>query len=137
MSEMSTLPPTRAMIGKWSVDRYVGLLRRWILLSAAPILLLSLYGMSRTWTILIEAGIVGYIGSLVTQRGGGKTESITAGAFVGVALGLVDSFGRYIHHPTVATGLTIIIETVVTAILATIVAVSAALITVIIKQQKH
>lgn len=137
MSESQALPPTRAMIGKWTVDRYVGLLRRWVLLAAIPILFITIFGWTRTWSTLIDIVVVVSTASLIVRRGGGKTETITAGVFVGVILGLVASIGRYIHHPTVTTGPNIIIETILTTVLAMIVAISAGLITALIKQQKN
>lgn len=137
MNEMSTLPPTRAMIGKWSVDRYVGLLRRWLLVSAVIVLAMSVMGWARTWTIIVELVVTILIGAFVARRGGGKFETLIAGAMTGLTLGLAASLGRYIHHPVLSTGLNIIVETMLTAVLATCIAVSAGIMTLITKQQKN
>lgn len=137
MSELTTLPPTRAMIGKWSVDRYVELIRRWTLVGSVLVMFGGLIGLVRTWTIPVEVLLAIFIGVRVARRGGGKTESLMAGAFVGISLGLASSLGRFLHHPTLASGLMIIIETAVTVALALLVTVSASLLTAIRSHQQQ
>ncbi len=128
MDEHQTRPPTRAMIGKWSVDRYVSLIRRWTIGAAGAVMLLVLARPTRWLVVGLELLIVIGIGWLVARRDGGKVESLTAGAFVGVALGLATAVGRFILTPTLTNGLAIIIETVFTMIIAALVAVSTGLI---------
>lgn len=137
MNELSTLPPTRAMIGKWSVDRYVGLIRRWTLTAAILVMFGGLVGLVRTWTITFELLLVAALGVRVARQGGGKTESIMVGVFVGLTLGLASSLGRFLRHPNLANGVMIIIETAITAVLSLLISVSAALITTLLIQKKN
>lgn len=135
MSDRQMLPPTRAMIGKWSVDRYVTLLRRWAIVTALLVALLTLTSQSRAITVGIEILAVVLIGWMVTRRDGGKTESVTAGAFFGIMLGLASSMSRFVLQPTIASASMIIVETILSAVVATLIAVSAGLLTTIIQQK--
>lgn len=124
------------MIGKWSVDRYLQLIRRWVILSGTAVLFLGLIGWSRTVPITLEAITLILIGWMVVRGGGGKLEAVTAGVVAGAMLGFASSIGRFVHHPTIGSGLNLIIETFLTAFLATLLTVSAGLITTLIHQQK-
>lgn len=137
MSDLQSLPPTRAMIGRWGVDRYVSLLRRWSLLASAVVALLVLIGQGRSIVIGWELLVVIAVGWLVVKREGGKIESLAAGAFIGVSLGAVASVARYVLDPSLANGLFILIETAVTTMLAALVTVSTVIILNLIHQQKN
>ena len=125
------------MIGKWSVDRYMALIRRWMYVGGGMVAILTLTSQARWMTIVVEAVILLAIGWIVVQRSGGKTESLAAGAFVGIFLGLASSLCHYIVAPNVANGISIIIETLVTGLAAPLVAVTGTLIATIIHQQKN
>jgi hypothetical protein len=137
MSDVGSLPPTKAMIGKWSVDRYVSLIRRWSFIAALIILVLVLGRQARWVVVTVEIIIVCFIGWIVQRRDGGKIEGLAAGAFVGVTLGLVASIGRYAVNPTLANGILIIIETVLTTVLAAILATATVLLPNLIHQPKN
>lgn len=137
MSDTQSLPPTKAMIGKWSVDRYVALIRRWAIGSALLTALVTLAALNRALVVMLEILTVVIIGWIVARRGGGKVESLTSGAFVGIILGLASSVSRFILHPTVTSASMIVVETVLSTIIATLVAMSAGLITILIYQQKN
>jgi len=125
------------MIGKWSVDRYVSLIRRWSVVAAILILILVL-GRQASWLVAVtEIVIVCLIGWMVQRRGGGKTESLTAGSFMGVMLGLIASIGRYAVHPTLANGILILVETVLTTVLAAILVTATVLVLNLIHQPKN
>lgn len=137
MSDLQSLPPTRAMIGRWGVDRYVGLLRRWSLLAAGVAVLLVFSKQSRSIAIGWEVLVTIAVGWLVTKRDGGKIESLAAGAFVGVSLGLATSVSRYIMNPTLANGLLILIETALTTVIASLMTVTTVLLLHLIHQPKN
>lgn len=137
MSDVRSLPPTKAMIGKWSVDRYVSLIRRWSFIAALIILILVLSHQARSVVIVVEIIIVGWIGWLVQKREGGKIEGLAAGSFIGVVIGLVASIGRYTVNPTLANGVLIVIETVLTTVLAAMLATAAVIILKLIHQPKN
>ncbi|MEK7538114.1 MAG: hypothetical protein AAB619_04055 [Patescibacteria group bacterium] len=137
MTDTQTLPPTRAMIGKWSVDRYVGLIRRWMIGAMLLVALLVLAQQRRELIVAVEALAVIGLAWLVARRDGGKVESLTTGVFAGIGLGLAASVSKYILNPTITNGLLIIVETVLTTVLAALAAVSTVLIITLIRQSKH
>ena len=134
MSDERLLPPTKAMIGKWSVDRYVSLIRRWSIIAALIILVLVFGRQPRSVVLVGEIAIVGWIAWLIYRRDGGKIESLAAGSFIGVVLGLTASIGRYAVNPTLANGVLIIIETVLTTVLAAVLATAMMLLLKLIHQ---
>lgn len=137
MSDLQSLPPTRAMIGRWGIDRYIGLLRRWSLIASAIAVALVLSKQAQTIVIGWELLVTVAVGWLVTKRDGGKIESLAAGAFVGVSLGVAVSVTRYILNPILANGLMILIETVITTTLASLVTVSTVLILNLVHHPKN
>ncbi len=137
MSEQSTLPPTKAMIGKWSVDRYIALIRRWVIGSAILIILLVLTSQPRLFVTIVEVLIIIGVSWLVVQQGGGKVESLAAGAFVGVAFGIASSVSHVILVPTLANSLGIIIETLITTVVSMVLSVCVNLLLNLTKQRQH
>lgn len=137
MQDARSLPPTKAMIGKWSVDRYVSLIRRWSIISALIILVLVLGHQPRTVVVPVEVIMICSIGWLVYRRDGGKIESLAAGSFIGVVLGMTAAVGRYAVNPTLANGILIIIETVLTTVLAALLATTTVLLLKLIHQPKN
>lgn len=130
------MPPTRAMIGRWGVDRYVTLLRRWSLIASVIVAVLVLSRQPSSVVIGWEVIVIVAVGWLVAKRDGGKIESLAAGAFVGVSLGAVVSLTRYVLNPVLANGLLIIIETVVTTLLASLVTVSTVIVLKLTRYQQ-
>lgn len=137
MQETPAPPQARAMIGKWSVERYIGLVRRWTLIAGAVVMLGVLTGQPRELVLLCEFIAVAAVGWLVAKRGGGKVESLSAGAMMGAALGLVASVSRYIHGPTLGTAMNVIIETILTTVVAPFITVSTTLIATMTAAKKH
>lgn len=134
---MQSQSPTRAMIGRWGVDRYVSLLRRWSLIASIIVALLVLSRQPRSVVIGWELLITIAVGWLVSKRDGGKIESLAAGAFVGVSLGTTVSVTRFVMNPVLVNGLMVLIETVMTTILASVVTVATVLIFNLIHHQKN
>ena len=137
MSDDRSLPPTKAMIGKWSVDRYVSLIRRWSFIAAAVVLIFVLGRQARMLIVFFEILMVGWIGWLVYRRDGGKIEGLAAGSFIGVTLGITASVGRYAVNPTLANGILIIIETVVTTMLAALIATTTVILLNLLRKPKN
>jgi hypothetical protein len=137
MSDVRSLPPTKAMIGKWSVDRYVSLIRRWSFIAALIILVLVLSQQTRWLVVAAEIFFICLIGWFVRRREGGKIEGLAAGAFIGVTLGLVASIGRYAVNPTLANGILILIETILTTALSAVLATTTILLLNLIHQPKN
>lgn len=128
MPDVGSMPPTQAMIGKWSVDRYMGLIRRWVLGAGLLVLLLMLGRQSRVLAGGLEIITLIGTGWLVVRRDGGKIEGLAAGTFTGSTLGLAVAIGRWLAGPTLTNGLLIIAEPVITAILGALLCVSAILL---------
>ena len=137
MSDIQTLPPTRAMIGRWGVDRYVSLLRKWSVVASVIAIILVLSQQPRSIVIGWEIIVTAAAGWLVARRQGGKIESLAAGAFVGVSLGAVVSLSRFVLNPNLANGLLIMIETVLTAVVAALITVSTVIILTLTHQPKN
>jgi hypothetical protein len=137
MSDMHELPPTKAMIGRWEVDRYVSLLRRWSLLAALVAAALTLLAQPRALVIGWEIVVATAIGWLIARRNGGKIESLAGGAFIGISLGIVVPLCRFVLSPTLANGVLILIEGALTTIIAALVVTASAMITTLIHQQKN
>ena len=122
------LRQNRAMIGKWSVDRYKGLTHWWVTGGAVIIILLVLLGERQEFVLLVETAVCLVIGWRVAKANGGKTESITAGALIGLGLGAAASVSRFILTPQLGWAINIVRETLLTALIAALVTVSATLI---------
>ncbi len=137
MLDAHSLPPTKAMIGKWSVDRYVSLIRRWTFIAACIVLGLVLSHQARSIVMAMEIITVCWIGWIVFRREGAKIEGLTAGAYVGVSLGFTASVSRYIVTPTLANGILIIIETILTTVLAAILTTATVLLLKLIYKPKN
>lgn len=131
MSDPSTFAPTRAMIGKWSVERYIELIRKWVIGVAVVVAVLVLDQRPSGLVVGLEVVFMLFIGWLVRRRSGGRTEALTAGAMTGLALGLVASVSRFIIFPKLYWAMNVIVETLLTgfaaALLATAGAVAAGL----------
>lgn len=125
------------MIGKWSVERYTSLTRRWVVVAAVVVVAGVLTSQRRELIALWEILVLGGIGRMVFQVGGGKVEGLTAGAIVGAALGAAASVARYIHDPTLSSGLNIIIETILTTVVGPFIAVSVVIVSSIYRRQQH
>lgn len=137
MSDGQTLPPTKAMIGKWSVDRYVSLIRRWSYIGAAIVLIAVLGRQARFVVVIIDLIFISWVGWLIQRRDGGKIEALAGGSFIGIVLGLTASMARFVMHPTLGTGLLVIIESLATTVAAALICVCASIIFTLIRQQKN
>ncbi|MBI5467026.1 MAG: hypothetical protein HY975_02315 [Candidatus Kerfeldbacteria bacterium] len=123
MSETPTFTPTRAMIGRWSVDRYVSTIRNWVIGAAVVIVVLVLDQKAQVVVVALEALFFLFIGALMRSRGGGRVEVLTAGAMSGLALGLVASVGRLIVYLSLYWVFNLIVETLLTGFLAALIAI--------------
>jgi hypothetical protein len=128
MPDQSLLHQNRAMIGKWSIDRYMDLIRWWVAGAAVIIIILVLLDERQEYVLLIEALACLISGWRVAQVGGGKTESITAGVLIGLGLGAAASVSRFILAPQLGWAINIVRETLLTALIAALVTVSTTLI---------
>ncbi len=126
MTDTQTLPPTRAMIGKWSVDRYVELIRKWVIGVVVVLAVLVLDQRPQGLVIGLEAVFVLFVGWLVRRQNGGRVEALTAGAMTGLALGLVASVSRLILFPKLYWVVNIIVETLLTGFAAALLAAAGA-----------
>lgn len=129
MPDYSTAPRSRAMIGKWSVERYVELLRNWVIGIAVILVVLVLDQKPQGLVVLIEALFMLLVGWLVRRAQGGRVESLTAGAMSGLALGLVISISRFVVVPKLYWAVNIIVETLLTGFVATWLAVVGHILT--------
>lgn len=129
MSVTPMQPSDRAMIGKWSVDRYLTLIRPWALIAGLVVIAGALTSQPRELVMLWEVLVIGGFGWLVAKHDGGKVEALTTGAMVGAVLGIAASVGGYVHVPSLSTGLNIIVETILTTAVAPFLAVSVLIAT--------
>lgn len=118
MDTPSGLPPARAMIGRWSVDRYIQFVRWWVVGSGLVLLLMVLRQVDQAWVALVELAVCGLTGLRVKRHGGGRLEALMAGAFLGFGLGLIVSLGRFALRPGFVWLMNIIVETALTAVIA-------------------
>lgn len=124
-----------AMIGRWTTDQYLRLNRWWFVIGVAVIIATSplgiLPGSSLSWNALVFF----LVGVMVARQHGGKTESLTSGALVGLALGFSSAVITIFFHPSAVAVVNIVAETLVTGLVAALIATCATLISQILLRQ--
>lgn len=128
MTELPPPAPRRAMIGRWNVDQYFDRLHRPSLMGAGLTLFLSLIQQSAPVIVMVEILTIGWTGWIVAKHAGGKTESLTSGAVVGLILGLSFSLGQFLAKPNLLTLISSVWQTLVTGVVGALLATSALLI---------
>ena len=129
MDQLSSLPPTNATIGRWSVDRYINILRWPVIIGLAAALGLALLRLNQNWQMAAWVIVLISVSWQIKRQGGQNIEALTAGAVTGAALGLGSSVGQMIDSPTMLALANIVSDTALTAIAGALVT-TAALITI-------
>ncbi len=125
MAELPVPLPSRAMIGGWNTDQYIHVLRLPIIVVTVVILAAVLTGLSQTLVIILEALSAVWMGWLVQRSHGRRVESLTAGALSGLGMGLAASLARFMLAPSAGTIFGGVSETLLTAIVISLLTVSA------------
>lgn len=123
--ESFTPQAVRSAVGRWSVDRYVGLIRPTIIIAGAGTVLLVLFRIDQVAVTLIEVGACLWIGLMVSRRGGHRVEALTAGAMTGLALGFMTGLSRFALEPTGYWLINILFETIVFGLVGAILSLGA------------
>jgi len=114
--------PSHAMIGRWTVDQYVRFSRWWIVEGAVIVVATTavhvLPGTSLPWNLAVFF----VAGAVVARQRGEKTESLAAGAMVGLAVGFVSAGMSLALDPSVIGVVNIVAETLMTGFIAALVA---------------
>ena len=134
MDQPQTLPATRAMIGRWSVDRYTTLIKWWLVAGLVVSVGLTIWGEGRWPVIIAEIAITIIVGWLTATAGGGKTEGLAAGAMIGLPLGFGISLTKFIMTPTIYYGANMVVETMLTGFLGALLCVCAIITNNILKR---
>ncbi len=111
MSELRAGIPTRSAVGRWSVDRYVQLLRPGVSAGGLAVILLVLWQWSQLLVVAVQVGVCAWLGVVVARRQGQRIEALAAGAIAGVALGAVAGISRFVLTPNAYWFMNIIFET--------------------------
>lgn len=135
MAELPSLVPNRAMIGRWNVDQYIDRLRWPTIAGAAVTLLMSLLQWPTISVVIVEVLALTWTGWIVSQHSGRRVEGLTAGALVGLALGLAFSLGLFLAQPNVVTLISAVWQTAVTGFVGSLIVTSVVLI-VSLRQSK-
>lgn len=111
--EVLAAHPVRSMVGRWSVDRYISLIRPWVIISGIIAVLLVLFRLNQIIVTVLQAVTCAWVGILVSRRHGQRIEAITAGAMAGLCLGLMTGLSRFILDPTGLWFINILFETII------------------------
>lgn len=124
MSELPTGIPTRSAVGRWSVDRYVRLLRPWVSVGGLAVIWLVLFRWHQLLVVMVQIGICAWLGVIVARRGGQRIEALAAGAIAGVALGAVAGISRFVLTPNPFWFVNIFFETLLFGAIGTMICAS-------------
>lgn len=125
MPEPNDLQPSQAMIGNWSLHRYLQLLR-WPTVTAAILVLgLTVLRIPSTGVLGVTLLDLLVAGWLVYRQHGRRTEALTAGAIVGLALGAATSIASFILKPGALSAINVIGQTIMTAAVGSLLAAGA------------
>lgn len=115
-------PSARAAVGRWSVDRYVRLIRPPVVIIGVFVVILVLFRVHQVAVTVIQASACVWVGLMVHRRGGQRIEAITAGAMIGLALGSMTGFSRFILEPSGYWFVNILFETIIFGLVGAILA---------------
>ncbi|GEM_PF-7016341 len=125
IDESFTPQAARSAVGRWSVDRYVSLIRPWVIVAGLIAILLVLFQANRVLVTLIQVAACVWVGSLVQRRRGQRIEALTAGAMTGLALGLMTGLARFALEPTGYWLINILFETILFGLVGAILSLGA------------
>lgn len=111
MTEPLPAIPSRSAVGGWSVDRYVRLLRPWVVLAGLGTILLVIFQLHQVWVSSLQFLTYAWVGWLITRRGGRRIEALAAGAMTGLSLGSTASICRFVLTPSAYWLINILFET--------------------------
>lgn len=126
---------TRVMIGRWTVDQYLHFSRWWVAAGVAVVVLTTVVHVLPGTALPWNAAVFFLLGVLVTQQHGSKTESLAAGAIVGVAVGFVSAVIGLFLEPSVVAGVNIIAETLLSGLIASLIATVGMLLSQLLWRQ--
>ncbi|MBI2984933.1 MAG: hypothetical protein HYY50_04915 [Candidatus Kerfeldbacteria bacterium] len=125
MDQVFDLPPAGAMIGRWSVDRYLNFLAVPALGAALAAHILVWLEVSASFIVAAEVLFFLIIGFRMAAHQGQRTEVLTAGAMIGMAVGFGASLAKFLLQPQLVTLINIISETLLTALIGSLLGVIA------------
>ena len=128
MTSLPDLPPSGAMIGRWSVDRYSDVLRWKFLGGAIGLLVITLLRFASPLIFLGQLVLFIVVAWELSRRNVGRIETLTAGAISGVVAAIAIGLGFFIINPTFATVLNIFPRIVFTALAGALLTTSAWLV---------
>lgn len=128
MDEIAGLPSSRASIGRWSVDRYIDLIRWPTLAGMAIFFVMRYFEQSASLILGLEALVCVAIGFLVVRRGGHAIEGLTAGILAGLGLGFATALAQVVLTPQPIWFVNLISEPMLTGLAGGLLAVSAMIV---------
>lgn len=111
--EQPLVIPARSAVGRWSVDRYISLVRPWVIGIGLAVIVLVLFRINQPVITLLEAMAGIGVGVMVNRRRGQRVEALTAGAITGLSLGVASGLSRFILEPTGYWFINILFETII------------------------
>jgi len=127
--------PSRAMIGRWTVDQYLRFSRWWIVGGVAVVVLTTIVHIIPGNPLPWNAAVFFLLGVMVNRQRGSKTESLTAGALAGLAIGFVSAVVALVLDFSFVAVVNIVAETLLTGLIAALVATVGLLLSQILWRQ--
>lgn len=125
MSEQFPTIPSRSVVGGWSVDRYVRLLRPWVMVAGLGAIALVLFRVQQGVITGLQVATCVVVGLLVARRGGRRVEAVAAGAMTGAALGMMTSVSRFVLAPSLYWLVNILFETLLFGLIGAMISAAA------------